>query len=525
MSAILDSAPESIERPLSFVGGHAYAATWVHVEREVDGGTGKATRQQEMIVVRDDGTLYAYAETGGISQPISELGLSINLSDPPPVAKLWSGAGVNRYLSGNWPDPEITFLQVAKVINHFMDFDRSMGENPQRDVCDLVACYAIATWFLPAFSVMGYLWPNGESGAGKTHLLKVVCELSYLGQLILAGGSFASLRDMAHYGATLGFDDAEQVMDQKKGDPDKQALLLAGNQRGVTVPVKEPAGKNGWRTRHINAFCPRLFSAIRLPHETLANRSIFVPLVACTGEKANSDPLDYECWPVERRALIDDLWALALNHMHELRDCNRRVAELAALSGRQLQPWRAILAVALWLSEQRDSDLGDMFTRMDALSVKYQTERSSIEASTHNRVISAVLLKMMSRYKERPTEEHLIPTADIRKAINEHALDQGLYDEPGNDYVSSRSLGRRLGNYRLKRPEGRNAQRREWLISYSDAVRVAKSYGIVPPTYETSLTSATSQTSQDSDVNDVLDMSDVNPERGNGSNYVPGADT
>jgi len=48
-----------------------------------------------------------------------------------------------------------------------------------------------------------------------------------------AGGSFASLRDLADYGATLAFDDAELLAESGKGDPDKRALLLAGNRRGA----------------------------------------------------------------------------------------------------------------------------------------------------------------------------------------------------------------------------------------------------------------------------------------------------
>ena len=91
-------------------------------------------------------------------------------------------------------------------------------------MCELVACYILSTWFIEALTVIGYLWPNGERGSGKTQLLNVITELAYLGQTILAGGSYASLRDLADYGATLAFDDAEAIMDVKRTDPDKRAL-------------------------------------------------------------------------------------------------------------------------------------------------------------------------------------------------------------------------------------------------------------------------------------------------------------
>jgi hypothetical protein len=48
----------------------------------------------------------------------------------------------------------------------------------------------------------------------------MVAELGYLGLVLLAGGSYASLRDMADYGATLAFDDAEM----SSGDSNPKTL-------------------------------------------------------------------------------------------------------------------------------------------------------------------------------------------------------------------------------------------------------------------------------------------------------------
>src|SRR5207244_5425035 len=162
-----------------------------------------------------------------------------------------------------------------------------------------------------------------------------------------SSGSFASLRDLADYGATLCFDDAETVMDLKRSDPDKRALLLAGNRRGNTIPVKEPVNGREWRTRHVNTFCPRLFSAIRLPDPTLASRTIIIPLIrTADSKKANADPLDARVWPVPRAELVNDLWALALSQGASLPPHDAHVADTATLLGRNLEPWRAVLGIA-----------------------------------------------------------------------------------------------------------------------------------------------------------------------------------
>jgi hypothetical protein len=149
------------------------------------------------------------------------------------------------------------------VVDRFIDFNRSLAD--QETMADMIACYVLAGWFLDAFNVIGNLWPNGDRGCGKTQLLNVVAELAYLGIVLLAGGSYASLRDLADYGATLAFDDAENLSDPARTDPDKRALLLAGNRRGACVGVKELGGDRVWRTRYVNTFTPRLFSATRLP--------------------------------------------------------------------------------------------------------------------------------------------------------------------------------------------------------------------------------------------------------------------
>jgi hypothetical protein len=212
-------------------------------------------------------------------------------------------------------------------------------------MCELVGCYVLASYLLDAFDVIDYLWPNGDKGVGKTHFLDVVTELAYLGQLVLSGGSYASLRDLADYGATLGFDDAEGIMDVKRCDPDKRALLLAGNRRGATVTVKEPDGDR-WVTRLIHTFCPRLFSAIRLLDDVLASRTITVPLVrSCDPDRARAEPLDHAAWPCDRRHLLDDLWAVGLTALPLLREYDARAA---AASGMLAGNWNRGAPSSRW---------------------------------------------------------------------------------------------------------------------------------------------------------------------------------
>jgi hypothetical protein len=348
---------------MSLVDGHGYGATWLNVKTEtrrtVDPQTGKVQHfdpprvqtTPTLAIVRDDGQLFA----DGIpmsSQPLVKLGIELFLPCPIPADRAWSGAGVKRVLRGDWPSPASIFERLVLLTDSYMDFNKSLDSQGTMD--EMIACYEMATYFLGAFHVSGYLWANGDAGCGKTNLISIVAETGYLGMVILPGGSYASLRDLADYGATLCFDDAEGVMNVKKCDPDKRGLLLAGNRRGASITVKEPAPPpdRGWITRYIDAFCTRTFSAIRLPDSVLGSRSIIVPLVRSNDrERATRNPLDYASWPCDRRQLLDDLWAMGVRHVAEMRRWDQEAAARSSLAGRALDIWRSILAVSLWLQE------------------------------------------------------------------------------------------------------------------------------------------------------------------------------
>jgi hypothetical protein len=319
-----------------------------------------------------------------------------------------------------------------------------------------------------------------------------VCELAYLAQMILAGGSYASLRDLADYGATIAFDDAETVMDRKRGDPDKRTLLLAGNRRGSQVTVRELATEKTWRTRYVNTFSPRLFSAIRLPDDVLASRTITIPLVRSIDDhRAKAEPLDHELWPHGRTALIDDLWALALGNLATLKKYDSKAAQDARLSGRNLEPWRAILAVAAWLDSHDDTGKlqqgyqdpedkdpqaerrGGLFARLEALSVAYQEERSDLEAYDPTRLLIKALQAISDKCLVDPIE---FSSGDLTAEMNRLAIADELTDEE-EKFTNAQRVGRLLERLRFKKGQ-RSSTKRRWHVSRDELKAHARAYGM-----------------------------------------------
>lgn len=478
---LLEDTPDVIARPLMLIKGVAYAAIWPYIKITVRETTNKEgeivrhnppieTTKQELMIIRGDGVIF-----GDGARELSEIAATIHLPEIPRPDKLWSTRGVKRFLRGHRAKPADAFNQICDVVDRFIDFDRSLTD--QRGMCEMITCYILATWLMDAFNVIGYVWPNGERGSGKTQLLLILAELGFLGQFILAGGSFAALRDLADYGALLCFDDAENITDPKTSDPDKRTLLLAGNRRGSTVPIKEQKGDGTWVTRHVNTYCARSFSAIRLPDAVLASRTITVPLIR-SGDKrrSNADPKEYDLWTHDRQTLIDDLWGLAVTHLPELAAYERRVNTESDLTGRNLEPWRAILAVALWLDENGVDGLSE---RMRALSLGYQSERDDFENDDLTRLIISTVCTVctVDTVFSGVPPDFTVTTAEITEKAKELAAD----DEWGVDLetLNSKRVGWILKRLRLQQAKRqKRGEPRKWTVQNGDLVRWKSVYSI-----------------------------------------------
>jgi hypothetical protein len=457
---ILEGLPR-LSRPLSLVEGVSYAAVVLRLRttrRE------SSTNTQRLCVVRWDGSQAKFF--GPTDSPLDELGIEVDLPFQPPEDKSWSPQGVRAFLDGHRANPREAFRQISAVIDRFIDFDRSFGT--QEEMCALLAVYIMATYFLDTFTVVGYLWPTGDMGSGKTHVLTIVAQLSYLGRLVLAGGSYPTLRDEAHYGATLCFDDAEQVA-SKNFDLDKRALFLAGNRNGVTVSVKEPMKDGTWRTRHYNAFCPRAFSAIRLPDPVLASRSIALPLARTTDEyRANADPMEETLWPHDRRQLADDLWNIGLVH-------RRRVAELfrscssGVLLGRQFEPWRCLFAVATLIQEDGETGL---LSTLQQLADRYQQERPELEfGDGRTTVVVRALCDILGLRPECETT-----AAEVVGRCNKIAETEGLTEDQ-KPFLSARQAGNLLNQLRVPRGR-RQGKMRPRCLTRALVDKLRKAYGL-----------------------------------------------
>jgi hypothetical protein len=479
---ILEVTPDKLRRPLSIVNDVGHAAAWLPVETirevELDPKSGKMIKldspvteiSNELVIVREDGRVYSDVRLPN-SESMSEAGFEIEIKEKPISDSLWSGEGVNRFLRGEQTETADLFEQIVECVSTFIDFDHSMAN--QRNMCEMAACYVMTTYCLEGLNIVGYLWPNGERGAGKSHFLYTLSGMTFLGRVTLAGSSFASLRDLANNGACLAFDDCEEISNPKSGDPNKRDLLLAGNRRGAQITYKESDGKNGWVTRVVDAFAPRMFSAINKPDGVLGSRTITIPLVRSNDPKrSNADPLDKDLWPHNVNRLVDDLWAFGLTHLTKIRGWDKEVPVHTKLHGRQLEPWRGMIAVALSL--QNDHGVEGVFDRLSELSIAYQEEREELEVDDPPRILVWALWQLLNGEDVKQLE-----TEKVVEEMNNIADDVGI-KIPGEDYRNSTSVGRLLGSLRFKKAT-KGRKKRCWKILKEDVERTAQTHAVSLP--------------------------------------------
>ena len=486
--SIIEEEPPMITRPLCLINGKAYATVWRKVEEKSDHGKDdngniiplekpEIKINERILVIREDGQIF------GLKKPIDDLGFEIHLVEKPVPSKTWSAKGVNKYIAGYRPTPKDVCDRIIQVIDHFIDFNRSLSD--QRTMCELIACWIIATWFLDAFNVTGYLWITGEKGSGKSDLLQLVAELSYLGQFISNSGSFASLRDMSDYGATLAFDDAEGITRINEKDQDKRSLLLAGNHRGAHVTLKVQGPDKSWHTKFVNAFCPKAFSAIKVPDSVLISRSLTVPMVRTADiRRGNIDPADYKEWPCDRQTLIEDLWAMPLYYLSKMPEIDNWVGSNAEISGRNLQPWRNVLAVAKWLDEKGVSNL---YQRMHSLALDYQKKRLELELGDMTRLVLQSLcqcaisaIKANSAINKKKNGHFEIKVSEV-VVVAKTNVEEDEWDID-KEKITNRWVGRVMGKLRFDqapRPGGKGS--RLWKIELEFLVQLAKSYNVYLP--------------------------------------------
>jgi len=470
-------------------------------------------------VIRDDGQLFG-------PNDYDLLGFDLKFGDPPLDNKLWRRRSVMSYKGHDKSLYASAFHRVVAVFDHFIDFRQSFAK--QDVMCELSACFSLQSWFLDGFTLIGYPWWNGERGSGKSQAGVCLANTSYLGMVLLSSGSFAAFRDLADYGATIVFDDAENISDSRKADPEKRELALAGNRRDTMIVLKVPnAIGKGWSNRWVHAYCSRSFTSINPPDAVLGSRSVTMPLVRTADpRRANRDPADLQRWPCDWRQLQDDLWTTGLALLTEMKQIWAELDDETEIMGREFEPFRPVLAVARLLERHGVDGLEQ---RMRSAMWAYQGEKQDMGATDRAaQVLRAVLLQVTGKdasdvsdvsdnsdvWFER-IEEIRVQATPLSETIKKMGEENGFETE----WATANAVGWQLKALRFEKWRDPKTEKRgrARTIDIESFKALCIAYGILRPSHsdETSETSNPSETSEQTSTDGPKVAVLVKPEAAN----------
>jgi hypothetical protein len=335
------------KRPIFRIKSQPYSATWLTVSKSDGEG-----RERDALVVfsGDFRERYSDIQLEGHSS-LSEAPFKLDLQGKPrPAAALSAEAYIDHVIEQQpFPTPAETFRELASSVDRFVAFDGSFAT--QTDMADFLACWVLSTYATCEFDVVGYIWPNAERGSGKTQCLNTITELAYLGLTTTSSSSFASIRDEAMLGATIGFDDCENI---KKMDHNKRELLLAGNTKGASVALKVQGRREGdWETQYVDPFAPRAFTSIGLPDPVLESRTIMIPLVQSSDQaRTRRKPKNHDDWTIRPSKLRDYAWLNVVCGLADIASAKREMGSEVDLTGRNFDIFQPILTMAYWLQNR-----------------------------------------------------------------------------------------------------------------------------------------------------------------------------
>ena len=404
-------------------------------------------------------------------KPLMEAPFQIDLIGyPRPGSTLSADAYLKHAVGGQpLPDAAETFRATSSAIDSFVAFDGAFAS--QQDLSDFLACWAFSTYALDAFDTVGYVWPNGERGSGKTQCLKTLMALSFMGQTIASESSFASVRDEAALGASIGFDDCENI---KKMESGKRELLLAGNTKGAGFMHKEPGKREGTRkiSKHRCLCATRLYvdrsarrcSCLQNDHPIPLGRTADV-------EKTRRKPTNLRDWVLPPSTLRDAIWLNVATDLLAIEAHKEQVSRDSDHAGRDFDIFQPAISIAYWLEHSKG--VADLYPRMCSVMDLYH-------ASKHRTLLPSfehlVLQSCYNILVDEKAERTKVSTSKIAFGVEQVCRNWDITDETLCT-VDNQKVGMMLQRLGFEKDRA-HGKERGWHIGTAFVLEKARSAGV-----------------------------------------------
>ncbi len=407
----------------------------------------------------------------------------------------WSRDGIRRFvLEGVRPSVRGVFDAIRANLAFFHEFPAvhtPAGLITADLTVTLISLMVLVSWFAHAFAAVPYVIFSGEKGSGKTKAQRTFTRMAFLGFIVMPSTTVAALKRMLTQGGTVGIDEFETVK-RRDFDPEKRALLLAGNTReSSNVMMTEVIGRKRVVVTH-SAFGLKVFSNLSGYDDVTADRAIPIRMVRATDTEISAREPESDAPPCPWDRLVDDLYATAMLHSSEVKRTYDTL-KVPGLSGREFQIWKPVLALARWIDVAGPAESGEpLFERMLALLEMKRAEKAlAVDLGNDYWVLAALVDILLVEKRSNPITLDVV----IRKAetLNPDLVSTETTQVNGEDRTRSVSLltsakaGRLVRTLQVldaRRADGgvvRQSRGRTYHFSPEAVAARARTYGIKVP--------------------------------------------
>jgi hypothetical protein len=260
----------------------------------------------------------------------------------------WRYRDIQRFLQGEIVDPGDVFHTVHNLFSSYVD-SRSPIES------QILALWAIGTYFYTLFPAYPYLALNGPKNSGKSTVLRVLQPIAF-NMVSTSDPTGPAMFRLIHYtSCTVGIDEAERYHNPR--DPGMQQirqLLNSGYKAGT--PAIRLIGEE-MKPQVFDVYSPKILAAIAGLEDILSSRCITVPMRR-TDRQLPLIPPQFDGADIRHQ-----LYTLALTHFQQVQHNFFERSDLLTLPNRSGELWSPLIALAAFFEEQ-----GSVSGLLDAIS-------------------------------------------------------------------------------------------------------------------------------------------------------------
>jgi hypothetical protein len=345
--------------------------------------------------------------------------------------------------------PNEVYEKIVSAMKEYIDF------TDERHYM-FVAVWIIGTYFHQIFRSYPFIYFGGLKKVGKTKTLRFIEMLAHNAVNSLSVSAPSLFRLCQGAASTLLIDETGYLSNRQRYE-ELRTLLYGRYKKGQTVQRVEKTETGRMYVQEYEVYGPTALANIEGLEDVLADRAIQIILLRTLNKKIN----DSEIAPEDERwqEIRNSLYRLYLVHWREVSDIYRKFSDVSdvsdlvtlvykggLLSGRSLELWRPLFALAQWIDvERQDKILGKLIS----LAEEVESERTLEDlTSTGESAVVSALQKMVQKDDWYPVKN---VTAEAKANIDEAA-----------EWLNTRWVGRclrRLG-FKEKRKMGTGAQYR-----------------------------------------------------------------